>query len=919
MLRLLFGSFLCGAGALDPGIKALPEAPEGRNVLRVRLCGPFFRGCPLWAPSGFQVPFQPPPVVILNLNCALRFAVLFAVHTAFGTAFLRASEADNAERLRFFESRIRPVLVERCEGCHSADAQQKGKLKAGFFADSRKGLLEGGDSGPAVVAGKPAESLLLRAMQHESKDIAMPPKEEKLPKSVLDDFARWIADGAVDPREAVAGIAAKKRGLSLEQGRAFWSMRPPLRPAVPAVGDAGWALSAVDRFLLAAMEREGLKPAGEAPAEAVLRRVYLDVTGLAPAAEAVASFRMEDLEAEVDRLLKSDAFGERWGRHWLDVARYAESNGKDRNVIFHHAWRYRDYVFDAFASDMPFDVFLREQVAGDLLASAQPERRDALRVATGFLALGSKAYEETKPEVFRMDVIDEQIEVLGRGVLGLSVACARCHDHKFEAIPTADYYALAGVLRSTALLYGYGPRGIKATAFHHTELHAVGAEADGREAQGLAYLRRLDEEMLAMHTSRSDRYRVQRRVPDAKRKLETAAGDEKTQAECELEALNREIDEWHAKVGALEKSVTQLQDSAPPMPGWAMGAREREQPEDCRIHIRGETALLGDKVPRGFLRVLDAPRVSAPGPGRSGRLELAEWLTHRDNPLTARVYVNRVWSHLFGRGLVTTPDDFGVTGAAPSHPELLDHLAVEFMDHGWSTKWLVRSLVLSRAYRMDSVGTAGSRERDPDNRWVARMRPRAADAEVIHDSMLAAAGLLDRSRPKEPFFAAFHAYRDEELFSFKPFVTKAKLLSNHRAVYLPVIRGVLPEVLELFEFASPDRPVAERNSSILPTQALYLMNNPRVTELAVATARRSAGAGDRSGGSAGRVTWLFRTVLGRTPRAHEVERVLGFVDAQTGGSGQGGGSDATVGQGVEERWADFCQMLFASVEHRLIR
>jgi hypothetical protein len=861
--------------------------------------------------------------VILNLNCALRFAVLFAVHTAFGAACLAASEGGRAEQLRFFETSIRPVLVERCEGCHSAEAQQKGKLKAGFFADSRKGLLEGGDSGPALVVGKPAESLLLRAMQHESKDIAMPPKEEKLPKSVLEDFARWIADGAMDPREPVAGATAKKRGLSLEQGRAFWSMRPPVRPAVPAVGDGAWALSDVDRFLLAAMEREGLRPAAEAPAEALLRRVYLDVTGLAPSAEAVASFRMEDLEAEVDRLLKSDAFGERWGRHWLDVARYAESNGKDRNVIFHHAWRYRDYVFDAFASDMPFDVFLREQVAGDLLADAQPERRDPLRVATGFLALGSKAYEETKPEVFRMDVIDEQIEVLGRGVLGLSVACARCHDHKFEAIPTADYYALAGVLRSTALLYGYGPRGIKATAFHHTGLHAVGAEAAAREAQGLAYLRRLDEETLAMHTARSDRYRLQRRVPDAKRKLETAAGEERTRAECELEALNREIDEWHGKVGLLEKSVAELQDSAPPMPGWAMGARERETPEDCRIHIRGETTLLGEKVPRGFLRVLDAPRVSAPGPGNSGRLELAEWLTHRDNPLTARVYVNRIWSHLFGRGLVTTPDDFGVTGAAPSHPELLDHLAVEFMEHGWSTKWLVRTLVLSRAYRMDSVGAAGSRERDPDNRWVARMRPRAADAEVIHDSMLAAAGWLERLRPREPFFAAFHAYRDAELSSFKPFVTKADMLSTHRAVYLPVIRGALPEVLDLFEFASPDRPVAERNGSILPTQALYLMNNPRVAELAAATARRSAGEGDRSEGSAGRVRWLFRTVLGRTPSIQEVGRVLGFVgarsDAGGGAAGGEGASGAGARQGEEERWGDFCQMLFASVEHRLIR
>ena len=836
---------------------------------------------------------------------------------------LMAAEGGDAGKLLFFESRIRPVLVDRCEGCHSAEAQKKGKLKAGFFADSRKGLLEGGDSGPSLVPGNPGESLLLRAMRHESKDIAMPPKEEKLPRTVLDDFARWIAEGALDPREPAAGAPAKKRGLTLEQGRAFWSLRPPVRPRVPAPANAQWARTDVDRFLLEALEREGLRPAADAPAEVVLRRVYLAVTGLPPSAEMVAAFRMENLEAEVDRLLQSDAYGERWGRHWLDVARYAESNGKDRNVVFPHAWRYRDYVFDAFASDMPLDVFIREQVAGDLLVSSQPARRDALRTATGFLALGSKAYEETKPEVFRMDVIDEQIEVLGRGILGLSIACARCHDHKFEAIPTADYYALAGVLRSTALLYGYGPRGIKATAFHHTDLYAVGPEATGREAEGLAYFRRLDHETLAMHTARSDRYRLQRRIPDLKRAVETSSGEEKTRAECELEALNQEIEAWHVKVAELEKNVARLQDSAPPMPGWAMGARESEKPEDCRIHIRGETTLLGDKVPRGFLRVLAVPDVPAPGPQGSGRLELADWLTHRNNPLTARVYVNRVWGHLFGRGLVTTPDDFGVTGAAPSHPELLDYLAVEFMEHGWSTKWLIRSLVLSRAYGMDSVGAPGSLEQDPDNRWLARMRPRAADAEVLHDSMLAAAGRLDRSRPKEPFFAAFHPYRDAELFSFKPFVTKEKMLSHHRAAYLPVIRGTLPEALDLFDFASPDRSVAERNGSILPTQALYLMNNPRVTEWSAATARRSAGEGDRRAGDADRVVWLFRTVLGRTPRADEVGRVLRFIGAASDPRGDGDGpvnsAHAVEAANPEDRWADFCQMLFASVEHRLIR
>ncbi len=821
-----------------------------------------------------------------------------------GCLGLAADDASRTERVRFFETKIRPVLVERCEGCHSGEAEGKGKLKAGLYLDSRKGLLEGGDSGPAVVPGKPSESLLLKAMRHESKDIAMPPKESMLPKSVLDDFARWIADGAEDPRENSSNKVVKRRGLPIEEGRAFWSMRAPQRPPLPAVRGEGWVRGAVDRFILAGLEREGIRPSGDASPEAVLRRLHLDLTGLPPSAEEVASFRLEDAAAVVDRLLGSPHFGERWGRHWLDVARYADSNGKDRNVVFHHAWRYRDYVFDAFAADKPFDVFLREQVAGDLMAERDLSRRDELLVASGFLALGSKAYEETKPEVFRMDVIDEQIEVLGRGVLGLSVACARCHDHKFEAIPTADYYALAGILRSSQPLYGYGPRGIKATAFHHTELHALGEDGRALGVAGLDYLKRLDDLTLRMHVARSDRYRVQRRVPDAKRVVEKAAGEERGEAECVLAGLEAEIADWHVRVAALEAEVAALQDAAPPMPGWAMGMRDRSKVEDCRIHVRGETTLLGESVPRGFLRVVQVRGAVSPGAVGSGRMELAAWLTDRSNPLTARVYVNRVWRHLFGRGLVTTLDDFGVTGAAPSHPELLDYLAVEFMEGGWSTKRLVRSLVLSRVYGLDSRGAEGMRERDPDNRWFGRMRPRMMDAEVLHDSILSASGELDRNRPTESFFARFHPYRDAELSSFKPFVTRGEMVTTHRAAYLPVIRGVLPEALELFDFAPPDRPVAERTESVVPTQALYLMNHPRMGKFAELAAQRSAEEG-RSG--AARVTWLFRTVLGRNPGQDEVARVLAFV------------AEAEDVQGGEARWADAAHMLFGSVEHRLVR
>lgn len=806
-----------------------------------------------------------------------------------------------SETVRFFESRIRPVLAERCESCHSVEAQRKGKLKAGLFLDSRKGLLEGGDSGPALVPGKPGESLLVRALRHESKELAMPPKEPMLSGGVIEDFVRWIGEGAYDPREAEGSVPAKRRGMTIEEGRAFWAMRPPQRPALPPVRDTGWARSPVDRFVLAGLEREGLAPAPEAPAEVLLRRAHLDLTGLPPSAAEVAAFRKEEFDALLERLLASPHFGERWGRHWLDVARYAESNGKDRNVVFHHAWRYRNYVFDAFAADKPFDVFLREQIAGDLLVKEDPARRDELLVATGFLALGSKAYEETKSEVFRMDLVDEQIELIGRGILGLSVACARCHDHKFDAIPTADYYALAGILRSSEALYGYGPRGIKATAFHHTELHALGGDAETLGPAGLAYLKRLDEATLEMHTARSDRYSLQRRVPDLKRRIEQGAGEERAKAEGELAELEARIADWNVRVSALEKGVEALQDAAPPMPGWAMGMRERATPEDCRIHIRGETTLLGELVPRGFLRVLNTPNAGPAPASASGRLELAAWLSDRSNPLTARVYVNRVWRQLFGRGLVATPDDFGVTGAAPSHPELLDYLAVEFMEGGWSTKKLLRSLMRTRLYTLDSRAREGVSETDPDNRWLARMRPRMLEAEVLHDSMLNAAGMLDRTRPGQSFWARFHPYRDAEFAAFKPFVKKSELVLPHRAVYLPVIRGVLPEALELFDFAPPDRPVAERTQSVVPAQGLFLLNNPRVSELADACANRSlqeAGAGGE------RIAWIFRTVLGRSPRAEEVERVRAFTGADGGGG---------------ERWADVCQMLFASAEHRLLR
>jgi uncharacterized protein DUF1553/uncharacterized protein DUF1549 len=679
----------------------------------------------------------------------------------------------------------------------------------------------------------------------------------------------------------IAGFA-HGAGMSIEEGKKLWSLIPPQAATQ----------NSIDSLVAARRREQKLTPNGDADAPGLIRRLYLDLTGLPP-----DRTDQTDFPALVDELLASSHFGERWGRHWLDAARYADSNGRDRNVIFYHAWRYRDYVIASFNAGKPYDVFLREQIAGDLMPAKNQAQRDELLTATGFLALGAKAYEEAKPEIFRMDVIDEQIETISRSVLGLSVACARCHDHKFDPIPTADYYALAGILRSTQPLYGYGPRGIKATAHHHTEWHALGDAAQALAPAAREYFRKLDAETLAMHEARSARYGGSKRIPEMKRRLGTLRGTEKDQLATEIAAMEAKVADWNVKVAVLEKSVEVMQDAAPPQPAWAMGARDREKIENCRIHVRGETTNLGAAVPRGFLQVIALKDAPAPAAKQSGRLELAHWLTHRDNPLTARVLVNRVWQKLFGRALVTTVDDFGVNGTKPTHPELLDYLAVKFMDGGWSVKALIKEIVLSQTYRMSSVASPANLGRDPDNLFLWRMSPRIIEAEVLRDSMLALSGQLDPYPPQKPFLARFHPQKNAELSTFKPFVTPAAMVDTHRSVYLPVVRGTLPEVFTLFNFAAPERPVAQRDESILPAQSLYLMNNPWVIEQARHAAKRllASAKEDRE-----RIIRLHTLAFARQPTPEEMQRMLRFVT-----------------NGSEDTWTALCQTVMASAEFRI--
>jgi len=824
--------------------------------------------------------------------------------------------ADEAANLAFFETRIRPVLVRECYACHSAEAARDGKLKGGLQLDSRAGIEQGGETGVLAVSGKPDDSLLIQSLRYHEGGVQMPPRG-KLPEAVIADFEEWVRRGLPDPR--TQAVASVRRGMSIEEGRTWWSLIPPHRHGPPPVRDTDWPRTLVDQFLLARLEEQGMRPQRDAERATLLRRVTLDLTGLPPDPAAIDAFLQAPTEGEafaavVDELLASEQFGERWGRHWLDLARYADSNGRDRNVLWYHARHYRNGVIAAWNADLPYDQFIREQIAGDLMPTESSRETDRRTVATGFLALGPKAFEELKPEVFRMDVIDEQIDVIGRAILGLSLACARCHDHKFDPIPTRDYYALAGIFRSTQPLYGHGPRGIKATAHHHTPLIAIGPDAPMRGPAGLAYFERLNELNLKQNTARSDRYRVVRQVADVENQMKRPDAD-LTALQTRLEMLKGEIQNWDQVVRAAETEFQTAMDAAPPQPDWAMGARDRASCEDCRIHVRGETAHLGDLVPRGGLQVLPNPFEVIPT-SQSGRIQLARWLTARDNPLTARVHVNRVWAHLFGRGLVSTLDDFGVNGARPSHPELLDDLSVRFMESGWSTKWLIRELVLSRAYRMSSDPDPENLRRDPDHVWVWRMAPRRLDAESLRDAILSVSGELDLCPPDahQEYLAARHPYRDAEYFNFKPPFLATDIESRHRSVYLPVVRGVLPALFPLFDFAAPDRPVAQRDVSTVPAQALFLMNSPWVLTQSRRAARRLLDDSDAQ--DSDRVQILFRRALGRQATSEELTAALAYV---AGPEGQEGDSSTAAPEPRENRWSELCQIVLASAEFRMVR
>ncbi|QDT42882.1 Xanthan lyase precursor [Gimesia alba] len=945
-----------------------------------------------------------------------RVLVIIAVMMTGGAQIATANDApDKDHGIEFFEAKIRPVLIKHCYECHAADAKS---IRGGLLLDTRAGTLTGGDSGTSIVPGKPEESLLLESLRFESFE--MPPAG-KLAPEIIADFETWIKMGAPDPREGESKVV--KQTIDLEKGREFWSFKPMEKQPVPQVTDADWSHSDIDRFIRARQEQQKLKPAPAADRTTLVRRLYFDLIGLPPTPAQIDAFlndhRPDAVANLVDELLASSHFGERWGRYWLDVARYSQSTGGGRSLLYNSAWRYRNYVIDAFNKDKPFDQFIKEQVAGDTLKSNDYRQQQEQLIATAFLLLGPTNYEQQDKEQLRMDVIDEQIQTVGRAFMAMTLGCARCHDHKFDPIPASDYYALAGIFRSTHVLTpgnvsGWTKRALPVPAEQQKERDAYdqklasltsqqkkkqkqlkklelqlnsivlddsaatlvgdwkestfmkdyigkGYIHDQHQAKGKKLVKFVPPKLksgrydvqLAYNSAESRASRVPVTIKTAKGKhtvyvnqrveptdgafsslgqfefngtkdeeiivsnegtdgfvivdairfisapVESEKDTQQQAAVAHYKQTSLKIAQAKKQLKQLKSEIAQTKKSAPPQIPEIMSVYEGEAPGDYHLLIRGDVHNLGKKVPRGFITVAQSNKpadkpVSIPDTA-SGRHELADWIASPQNPLTARVYANRIWHHLFGSGLVRTVDNFGFRGETPSHPELLDHLALKLIEQGWSTKSLIREIVLSRTYQLASESTEQQRAADPDNRLLTHQNHRRLDAEAIRDTILFVSGNLDLSQHEQTI-------RPDTKTEYGYVFQK-----HYRSIYIPVFRNRLHDLLAVFDFPDPNLSVGRRNTSTLSTQALYLMNNPFVMEQSQELAGRliKEFPTDQSK----RIDALFRTTLGRLPDQTEKANAAQFLNqSQT----EGGPSETEI-------WSALCQTVIACIDFRYIK
>jgi cytochrome c553 len=764
--------------------------------------------------------------------------------------------AATAEDLAWFEKSVRPLLATHCTSCHST---AEGKVKGGFSLDDMESILAGGSRGPAIVPGDPDQSRLIAAIGYEDPELAMPPKR-KLPDDAIKTLSEWVRRGAPFPAtatKAADGTSGKlwgARDIDIAKAKEFWAFRAPADVPPQVTGSSVWAWNDMDRYILASMQTHQLTPAEDADKLSWLRRVTFDLTGLPPTAEDIAAFEKDttkDAHAKVvDRLLAAPQFGERWGRHWLDVARFAESSGKEVNIAYPHAWRYRDYVIDAFQKDKPWNQFLKEQLAGDLLPAASADELAEHQIATGFLALGSKGMNNRDRRQFQYDLVDEQIDATTQAMLGLTVACARCHDHKFDPIPQADYYALAGIFLSTDTHYGtYRSQGNN----HPSELLTLSTDAK-QFSNGPDQPESVRRELTAAVTRA-------RSLLDANKSGATRGGDpiraaQLLQARATLTIAEDMGQRYDDDGHATEKNRLY------------MGVVDKPRSQDARILERGEPTKPGQQIQRGFVQVLSKDDPTAITRG-SGRLELAEWIASADNPLTARVAVNRIFAKLFGKGLVKTPDNFGVNGVPPTHPELLDHLARQFVAKGWSVKSMIRELVLSHTYRMSSKESQRAKDNDPDNDWLSHMPHRRLEGEAIRDAVLACAGTLDLKRPQGSSAASIEGPTERRRGSRVTIPT-----GPVRSVYLPVFRDQVADELDVFDFADPSFVTGQREETNVASQALLLMNNESVWKAAQSFAARLRATTEHEKDW---ITQAFVVALGRRPSSNELAAAKRFM------------------------------------------
>jgi hypothetical protein len=734
-----------------------------------------------------------------------RFAAI--LHSSFFILHSLATAAEpTREQLDFFENKIRPVLSQNCYKCHSVNSE---KVKGGLLLDSREASLRGGDTGPAIVPGHPDQSLLIKAVRHTDADLQMPPKKQ-LSEAQIADLEAWVKMGAPDPRGA--SVAQK---TWTDPTKKHWAWQPLTKPAAPEVKTKNWGQTPVDKFILATLEAKKLTPNPIADKRTLIRRASFDLIGLPPTPEEVAAFIKNEspnaFAKVVDRLLASPHYGERWGRHWLDVARYSDTKGMMRRQREDprnpYAWTYRDYVIKSFNDDKPYNIFIIEQLAADKLPATKSNPTNL--TALGFLTVGERFMG------MQHDVINDRIDVVTKGFLGLTVSCARCHDHKFDPIPTRDYYSLHGIFAST----------IEPPV--ETVIQKIPNSADYRDY----YKQRTD---------------LEAKKDEIEAKFQTAR---RTRDRDQIRILQRELRENAGQTARLEMTH-------PGAVVRAMAVQDAGRPRNSPVFIRGEAQNRGDIVPRQFLEVLSGP-TRQPFTNGSGRLELAHAIINPNNPLTPRVMINRIWQHHFGAGFVTSPDDFGTMSEPPSHPELLDYLAARFQTEGWSIKKIHRLIMLSSVYQQTTTDNPRYAQVDPYNRLLWRANIQRLEFESLRDSLLAIGGSLDLSLYGRPI----DLERNPE--------------STRRTVYGVVDRADLLDAFVNFDVANPDMVSGRRYETSVPQQALFLMNSPIVIEQAKKLVAQDEFE-ERSNDKA-RIEFLYERIYQRLPRPEEIQLGLDFV------------------------------------------